>query len=251
MKHVKLLMTMAFCIGSFLQGYNQNSDILLPAEVDREILIHHSEYSLSYNTAYVLSHWVAYKVTKAEVDKSTKVKEKYKADPKITGRSADKKDYKDGGYIMAQLFSYLDARSEEAVEETFFTSNIIPAKVAFYKYVWVKIEDLVRAWSIGTDGLYIVCGPILKDSPFPTFGDSKISYPTRYFKAIYDPKNQKAIGFILKNGSTAPKLKGYAISIDEIEEETGLDLFPSLDDDLEEKIESTLNKDDWNFEILD
>jgi endonuclease G len=229
----------------------QTSDILVPADRDREQTVNHRSFSLSYNSNYVLSSWVAYKVVKTQVNKFEKVKERYEADPMINNRAADKKDYKDGGYIMAQLASYLDLQNiPQGTEESFYMSNIVPMKQAFYNYMWVRTEDLIRLWNAGTDGLYVVCGPILTDAPFQTFGENKVSIPTRFYKVVYDPKNQKAIGFIF-TGSVSGKLKSYSSSVDNVEKVTGIDFFQSLDNDLENKIESEFKVSDWNFELIE
>ena len=231
---------------------SQNTDLLLPSEMIREQLIHHKGFSLSYNSSYVQPSWVAYKVTKAQVNKLEKVKEKYIQDPEVNTRSASKKDYKEGGYIMSQFVNYLDIKQiPDAVEESFYMTNITPMKLAFYNQIWLKTEDLVRLWSADTEGLYVVCGPILTDAPFATIGENKISIPKRLYKAIYDPKNGKAIGFIFKNGSSGGRLNSYAVSIDEIEKESGIDLFPTLDNETENKIESELNLNDWNFKLVE
>lgn len=230
----------------------QETDILLPSQMDREKIIHHKAFSLSYNTSYLMPSWVSYKVTKAQVNPSDNVKAKYVPDPMVTTRSASKKDYKEGGYIMAQFVNYLDVKQiTGAIEESFYLSNIAPMKLAYYKHIWLKTEEMIRLWSTGTDGLYVVCGPILTDSPFPTIGSNNVSVPKRYYKAVYDSKNKQAIGFIFKNGTSSGKIKSYAVSIDEIEKETGIDLFPSLDDELESKIEDSLNTDAWDFEVID
>ncbi len=230
----------------------QKADVLLPSERDREQVIHHNGFSLSYNSSYLQPSWVAYKVTKAQVNKEDKIKARYVADPQVFARSARKKDYKQGGYLMAQFVNYLDVKQiEGAVNETFYMSNITPMKLAFHNHIWIKAEDLIRLWSSESDGLYIVCGPILLESPFPTIGDNNVSVPKHYYKAVYDPKNQKAIGFIFKNGISSGKLNSFAVSIDEIEEQTGIDLYPSLNDEIEEVIEAELDLGDWNFELIE
>jgi endonuclease G len=229
----------------------QLDETLLPATGEREQLIHHKGFSLSYNPSYVQPSWVAYKVSESRVI-ADEVKGKYRADPMVTSRSADKKDYKEGGYIMAQFVNYLDIKNiPDAVEESFFMTNITPMKLAYYKHIWLKIEELVRLWSKDPEGLFVVCGAILSDAPFPTIGDNKVSVPTRYYKAVYDPENHRAIGFIFRNGMSSGKLSSYAVSIDEIEKETGLDLFPSLEDDLEERVESEVNFSSWDFELIE
>ena len=229
----------------------QKADVLLPAERAREQVIHHSGYSLSYNLSYVQPSWVAYKVKDSQMNRD-EVKGKYKPDPEVTGRSADKKDYKEGGYIMAQFVNYFDVKNiPGVVEETFYMTNITPMKLAYYKHIWIKIEELIRLWTADTDGLYVVCGAILTDAPFPTIGDNNVSVPNRYYKAVYDPVNQKAIGFIFKNGMSSGKLNSYAVSIDEIEEKAEIDLFPTLDDELENRIESNSDFSNWNFKLVE
>ena len=229
----------------------QKADILLPSKMDRETMINHLGYSLSYNSGYVLPSWVAYKVTKSQINKDDKVKDKYEADPDVMTRSASKKDYKNSGYLMAQLVNYDDVRQiPDAAEETFYMSNIVPMKLAFYNHIWLKAEQLIRLWTADNDGLYVVTGPVLADGPFPTFGEDNVSIPRRYYKAVYDPKNQKAMGFIFTNGTTSGSLKSYSMSIDDLEKEIGIDLFPSLNDEKGKQIEATYNPDDWNFELV-
>jgi endonuclease G, mitochondrial len=237
----------------FASGKAQIADVLIPAEREREQIIHHKSYSLSYNSSYVLPSWVAYKVVKTQVNKFEKVKEKYQKDPEILTRSSSKSDYKEGGYTMAALASYLDLQNyPEWKDEAFYMSNIVPMKPTFYNLIWSKTEDLIRMWNAGTNGLYVVCGPILADAPFmTTLGDDRLSVPKRYYKVVYDPMNQKAIGFIFTNGAASGKLKSYAMSVDAVEKETGMDFFPSLDNELENKIESQFNINDWNFELIE
>jgi endonuclease G, mitochondrial len=230
---------------------SQKSDTLLPSSMDREQTIHHKAYSLSYNSSYVMPSWVAYKITTTGVNQTEKVKAKYIPDPEVISRSATKKDYSDGGYIMAQLFNYLDVTQDDAAkEETFYMCNIVPMKSGFYNYMWLKSEELIRLWSKNSKGFYVVCGPILTDIPFVTIGVNKVTVPKRFYKAVYDPERQKAIGFIFINGNASGTLKGYAVSIDKIEKETRIDLFQSLDDALKSKIKSEFNINDWNFDLM-
>jgi endonuclease G len=249
---MKKAILLSILAGLCLFVRSQKADILLPSNMDRESTIHHLAYSLSYNSSYILPSWVAYKITKTQVNKYSNVKARYVSDPEVTTRSASKKDYKEGGYLMAQLVNYLDVQQiQNSEKESFYMSNIVPMKLAFYNHIWLKTEELIRMWNANTDGLYIVCGPILTDAPFTTIGENNVSVPKRYYKAVYDPKNQKAVGFIFRNGSSSGSLKSYALSIDAIERETGIDLFQTLDNELENKIEAEFNASDWNFELAD
>jgi len=55
----------------------------------------------------------------------------------------------------------------------------------------------------------------------------------------------KAIGVVVKNTAGAKKKDLYYNSIDQVERITGLDFFPALPDDLENKIEARANIKDW------
>ncbi len=243
-----------FCIFLVVQVfyvYGQESDLKMPSEMTREVIIHHKGFSFSYNTSYALPSWVSYKVTKAQVNKEAKVKAKYKEDPKVSVRAANKKDYKNGGYLMAQLVSYLDVMGiDGAEEETFYMSNIVPMKLAFYIHIWLKCEDLIRMWTANTDGLYVITGPVIEaDAPFPTMGQNKVSVPSRYYKIVYDEKNKKAVGFVFKNGTSSGTLKSYSKPVDEIEKLTGIDFFPELDGETSQKLETKIDYDFWNFKL--
>jgi len=230
----------------------QKTDLLLPSPMDREQIIHHKGYSMSYNSSYVQPSWVAYKVTKSQINKDEKVKTKFIKDPEIHTRSGSVKDYKEGGYIMAQFVNYKDVKQiQGAVPETFYMSNITPMKQVFYNQIWLKTEEMIRLWSNETDGLYVVCGPILAEAPFPTIGENNISVPNRFYKVVYDLKNQKAVGFIFKNGTSSGKLKSFAMSVDEVEQRTGIDLFSGLEDVIEKMVEAKYDPAQWNWEVIE
>lgn len=232
-----------------LQTSAQSPDLLLPEKIDREKVITHQAFTLSYSSAYVMPSWVTYKVT-PESGKASEIKGKYTPDPNVTARSASKKDYKDSGYLMAQLVNYTDvANLENADEETYYMTNIVPMKLGFYKHMWLKLEDLVRLWAQDKDGLYIFCGPVTKDAPFATFGKNKVSAPKRFYKVIYDAKNQKAIGFLFKNGVSSGSLKSYSLALAAIEKETGINFLPGLDEQTAQSIKSKVDYDFWQFEV--
>ncbi len=232
--------------------WSQKADLLLPSPIVREQIINHKAFTLSYSSAYVLPSWVAYKITKSQVNEGAEVKGKYIPDPQVSTKSANKKDYKDSGYLMAQFANYLDLQNiEGAVDETFYLTNIAPMKLAFYNNIWLKSEALIRLWVANTEEFSVICGPILAESPFPTIGENNVSVPKRYYKVLYDPQNQQGIGFIFVNGSSSGKLKSYSMSIDEIEKETEIDFFPTLADDIETKIEGPVDYTFWDFELED
>ena len=96
--------------------------------------------------------------------------------------------------------------------------------------------------------MYIVCGPIFYKNSKKTIGKNRVSVPDAFFKVVLCMTGEpKAIGFIYKNGDGNRPKGDYANSVDEVERITGIDFFPTLPDEIEDKVEATCNPDDWNI----
>lgn len=96
------------------------------------------------------------------------------------------------------------------------------------------------------------------DSKFPTtdangFTPKGLACPKYYFMAILAQKGDTyhAIGFWVEHKEdwpkkpTADQLKACAVSIDDLEVNTGLDFFCNLPDVIEDEVESSCNVNDW------
>jgi len=231
----------------------ENERKWLPTTLAQEEIVHHKYYSLAYFEAYELASWVAYELTSEMASGNLLYKAKYIPDNQITTKSATEKDYESSGYVMAQLVPIIDMRfSEDAIKESFLMSTIVPQKMAFNKYTWEKLNNLVNAWAKQRGRLIVVSGPVLKDAPFPVIGKNKVSVPTRFYKVIIDPERLEGIGFVLPNHITTGNLSSYVMPIRKVEEITGINFFSYLDDEIEEKVENELfDKTKWNIYLLD
>lgn len=74
-----------------------------------------------------------------------------------------------------------------------------------------------------------------------------ISCPKEWGNLNYDGDDSKAIAFILPNKKGTKSLKEYAVSIDKVEERTGIDFFHELPDDIENELENSVSTNDWTF----
>jgi endonuclease G len=224
----------------------------LPAQASREQQVQHTLFTLSYAEGYELSSWVAWQLTPEQAKASGTYKEKYVEDHLVTTGTSSAKDYRDAGFIMAQLAPPEDMFiTLQAVEETFLMSNVVPQKPAFNKYIWRVNEKLIREWAKEGNTLYIVAGPVLADAPFGSFGPNKVSIPNRYYKAVLDVNGERAIGFVFRSNVSTGTPKFFAVSVDELEKITGIDFFPALPDDQEQKVESSTDFSKWNFKALE
>ena len=237
---------------AFSKSSGQNGDLYyrleIPASSEEEI-IHHTGYSFVYSEMYELANWVAYALTKTEVSGTIERSTSFLPDPNVKTGTANNQDYFKSGYDRGHLAPAADMSwSEIAMKESFYYSNIAPQTPAFNRGVWKNLESLVRNWAITDSVLYTVTGPVLTDD-LDTIGANKVSVPTHFYKVIlvFRKNNAKGIGFIIPNEGTSRGLTEFAISIDSVEQVTGIDFFPRIPDDEEIIIESSICLPCWNW----
>jgi len=249
--NILLIFIILFFFPSCKKNNVYSDKIELPASVEDHQIIEHYAYTLSYNEQHEQADWVAYELTKEEALTTTYDRtDDFRADPSVSTGSADLNDYQptENTYARGHMAPAADFRwSEKAMSESFFMSNMSPQVHAFNEGKWMYLEMEVRRWAEIYNGVFVVTGPVLKDN-LPVIGAHKVSVPEMYYKVILDLDEEKGIGFLMPNQNIDDTFKNYAVSIDEVEAETGLDFFPALDDKTEENIESTLNMSLWDFE---
>ncbi|WP_373167000.1 DNA/RNA non-specific endonuclease, partial [Bacteroides ovatus] len=83
---------------------------------------------------------------------------------------------------------------------------------------------------------------------------NEIAIPKYFFMAVLfrSGDNYKAIGFYmphenLKDDPDKKDPKKYLMSIDALEQETGIDFFHNLPDNIENTVEATYNVNDWQW----
>lgn len=223
----------------------------IASAMPRELPIKHTHFTLSYNEGNELPSWAAYALTPEMARASGTTKEKYAEDPLVSTGSSSVKDYRDAGFVMGQLVPAEDMLLDlKTAPETYLMSNIVPQKVGFNKYLWTVLEQLVREWAKEGNTLYVTAGPVLADGPFGSFGENKVAIPLRYYKVIMDLNGERAIGFLFRINTSSGTLTSYAMTVDEVEKVTGIDFFIKVQDDIEQRLESTLDLKKWNFEAL-
>lgn len=215
----------------------------------REQVIAHEGYTVSYNSQWCIPNWVAYELTAEEVDGDVPRGDDFVPDPLAKGNTATTNDYKHSGYDRGHMAPAGDMKwSKTAMDESFYLSNICPQNKNLNKGDWKELEELARKWALEYGNIYIACGPIVADN-HKTIGQNNVAVPESFFKVFLRETNNgwATIGFLFENKAGNKKLNTYIRSIDEIEELTGIDFFPLLADDVEEEIERQTNIYDWNI----
>lgn len=204
-------------------------------------IIQRTGYTLSYNTKTRTPQWVAWELTKDETHGDAKRNNEFLPDPQIIGTKVDTYDYSHSGYDRGHMAPAGDMKwSEEAMQESFYMSNICPQDRNLNKGNWNDLEMKTREWARRYGKVFVICGPVYqKGENVEYIGKNRVSVPHLFFKAIllYKKGTPLAIGFLFKNKASHQPLTDYLVSIDELEELTGMDFFSALPDEQEEQIE--------------
>lgn len=211
-----------------------------PPQIQQEI-ISHTYYDLQYSEENEQALYVSYTLTKENLVGNAERKNNFKPDPKISTQSAQLSDYAGSGYDRGHLCpAAAMTQNQLAMDETFYMSNMSPQIASFNRGAWKKLESQVRSWVYAEDTLQVVTGPIFQDN-IDTIGENRVVVPGYYYKVIYTPREKQMIAFILPNKKIEDiSFADYMVTVDAVEQCTGLDFFSDLSDDIENRLESTI-----------
>lgn len=207
-------------------------------------------FDLAYNETFEQASWVAYVLTRDEVEQGTVPRtDNFRPDTTIPTGSAVPGDYRGSGYDRGHLAPAADMKWDPlAMSESFLLSNMSPQVPAFNRGIWRKLEERVRDWAIEKDSLYVITGPVL-NSVQSTIGSNQVGVPAYYFKVLVDlsPPNHSIMAFLLPNERSTAELSLFAVTIDSLERFTGYDFFANApDQDVVDWLEAHLDLAGWN-----
>lgn len=171
-------------------------------------------------------------------------------------------DYTSSGYDRGHMAPNYGLRTQYghlAQTETFFMSNIVPQKHSLNGGVWLKAETKVADQLSQDDrkpkkgdeikDLWVISGPIYEGET-KYLSDKKIGIPTAFYKIIvrqpyYKESSAQAIAIYYAHEPKEGEQKEQFVSVDYIEEKTGLDFHPNLIDKTENNIEKKKRGWDW------
>lgn len=193
---------------------------------------------------------------------------RYYNDPTLDKNSYWEEDYYYGsGYEHGHICPNADRKySYTANYQTFYMTNMQPQYHKFNGYtnsgqdqgegLWLRMESKVRSWvpRAKTDTLY-VCkgGTIDNENQIIERIQGKLIVPKYFFMAclLKNSEGYRAIGFWAEQKKNEwrdeDNLSEYAVTIDKLEELTGIDFFCNLPDDKENKAESSIALKAWGM----
>lgn len=159
--------------------------------------------------------------------------------------------------------------SKEANDQTFYMSNMQPQYHAFNgfdsknnknKGLWLCMEQQLQTWAsnLGPKDTIFVCkgGTIDDEKNIIKRIDGKLIVPKYFFTAILrkyyiNGKHEYiALGYWCDQTNsyrTNETIKQHCMSIEKLEQLTGIDFFCNLPDDIEANVEKNYNESSWKW----
>jgi len=183
---------------------------------------------------------------------------------KINGKSKRKDDFRPDTDIAKQHQSVLDdyageaydrghlvpagdnTQNDDVMSESFFLSNMVPQVPNHNRGIWKQLETAVRIWVNEGKDIYVITGTFY-NKEHKEIG-KRVGVPDYMWKVIIDAKSKKGIAFWFPNAPLPVEdLPKYIVSIDEIEQKTGINFNPKMPEKLQKALESAkANPTDWS-----
>ena len=195
-------------------------------------------YTFGWSQKDMVALWVAYPLSKLYINGNAGYTKAWAYDPHLGELSAAPFGGYGGPYDRGHQLPSADRQCcYEANAQTFYGTNMTPQSNAFNTGIWVNLEDKVRAITRTSDTTYVVTGCMVKEPKgYTTDSDGrKMTIPSAYFKALLKYSKSSTLGqwnavaFYLDHDEPSGTVsKSHSMSIDELEEITGIDFFANL-----------------------
>ncbi|MBP7407897.1 MAG: DNA/RNA non-specific endonuclease [Flavobacteriales bacterium] len=216
-----------------------------------EVIVHPG-HMLVYSEKHEVPKWTAHIATPDLITGNLARIDSFLPDPQVKTGTAVTADYWYSGYDRGHMVPSADMRwNQEALQGTYYYSNVCPQVPELNRGTWAELEDWGRRYvNFSKRRVFVVTGPVVRDG-LPTMQKpdrkNEVSIPELYWKVIADLDGEKpqAIAFVMRNAAQEYPPISYAVTVDSVEALTALDFFPALDDALESRIEAMREPKDW------
>lgn len=224
------------------QPLSASAGLELPAYGEEEDIVVRTGYTASYNHTTLTPNWVAWELTAEELSDAYDFNCPFSRDLNVDNPKASREDYANSGWDKGHMAPRADMKwSAQALEESYYFTNVCPQDHEMNSQAWRKIEELTRRLAKRYGSVYVVCGPVQGTGRYGTIGKAGVQVPDAFFKAlaVQTQGGFVTVGFLVENNKQDGSPKRYAVTVDSVEAVIGRNLFPSLPEEAEASF-------DWN-----
>ena len=233
-------------------------------------------YCLEWDASAYHSRWVAFVFDNTNNAKRISRTNAWAEDPDLPANvRLSTSSYSGSGYTRGHICASADRlNSTEANNQTFYMSNMTPQLYDYNGGYWAVLEALVQNWGRSTKfkRVYVCKGGTIRDDQLRgTFNTNnalgrscKVKIPKYNFMAILAETaagSFQSIGFWMEhkdytsssgkyssdNRAPTDLMKNHAMSIDDLENKTGINFFCNLNDALENAVEKSYSESAWTW----
>lgn len=257
MKSVRYIESILFCLLPLLlvacgaTPYRPQPDghpkgLELPAYDSSEDVVAHLGYTASYNHTTLCPDWVAWELTAEEAGGTQEGQYSFSRDPDVRFPKASREDYSNTGWDKGHMAPRADMKwSCQALEESYYFTNVCPQDHEMNSQAWRKIEELTRRLAKRYGNVWVVCGPVFESDEHRHIGPACVHVPDAFFKAlaVSTGEGYRTVAFLVANTPLDGSPRRYAVTVDSVEAVVGRDLFPLLP----EEAEAMYDWKYWNY----
>ena len=251
-------------------GYTYEVQIARPAQIFKGLpvatqwqhpftwfrVFRNAHFMLGYSDIRGNPLWVTYQLKKPEKNAAHHQRPShFKSDWRSINK-VQSKDYKGSGYDrghMAPNYAISTLYGKQAQLNSFLMSNIVPQKPKLNQKLWQRLEEVeVKHFTKLKGKLSVITGPVFDADIQRLKNTWNVEIPDAFFKIYILDRGLCAplvLAFLMpQNVKGNESLSRYVVSIDQIEERTGLDFFSQLGDALEVKLEASTKPEVWGLQ---
>ena len=212
-----------------------------PAPDDVEIL-DRGDFLVGWSPKLKHPAWCAYHVPAKALFYATPRPSfnKDKSVPSSPFSSAYSRSGYDRGHMVPN-YATVTRFGPEAQLKTFLTTNIAPQTPELNRGVWRDVEHrIAEYWTAKWGEIWVIVGAV-SDGGSKRIGYANVDVPSAFYQVIVAQKDDEVRAVAVMIEQEVPWRDWptrHIVTIDELEEITGWDFLPELDDDLEDAIEA-------------
>jgi len=214
-------------------------------------LMQRPQFALAYNRDTGIPNWVSWHLAPQDLGEAER-SNNFRPDPDLPAGwyAVTPDDYTGSGYDRGHMTPSADRTvSQVDNEATFFMTNIIPQAPNNNRGPWAALENDARQLVRQGNEIYIVSGG---DGELGFIGEGRVRVPAATWKAMLilpvgdddlnriDANTQVIAVRIPNDNALVPEgtdWQDFQVSVDEIEQLTGYDLFSALAEDVQAALE--------------
>lgn len=199
-------------------------------------------YAVHFRYDTKVAEYVTYRIDPEDISSSVKRRNNFRPDPSIASeKNVTLADYAGKPYDRGHLSPAADnSANGQQMSESFYLSNIAPQNPSQNRGSWRILEDRIRNIAKSGNILYVTVGTVYQPG-YEVIGNG-LGVPQYLWKVVVDDETNNAIAFLFPNEPLRTQdIPNTIVTIEKLEELTGLDFHPNTADNTFEKINPDMN----------